>query len=173
MIENPKFWWWTRLTVDRENYYHVLKSHRVNIVPEIKIVLDSCPAYMILNILRSLFTKLVLGASELRRLQVVAGGAESELVDLPSLDPVLVSQALIRLEECSFRPLTVLRPMTTLQLVSVFTAIDQTDNLKLKTLNLSNRDYDEVPPDVLTAALVKLEETNILELPLSPAQVSS
>ena len=63
--------------------------------------------------------------------------------------------------------------MSTVQLVSAFTAIDQTNNLKLKTLNLPNKDYSQVPPEVLAAALVKLEESNILECPLSPVQVSS
>ena len=124
-----------------------------------------CPANSILSILNHLFSRLVRGESELQRL-AVAGDEGSELLNLPALDSVLVSQALVRLEECSFRRLTVsspvFRPMTTVQLVSVFTEIDQTDNLKLKTLNLSNRNYSEVPPEVLSSALVKLEETNIV-----------
>ena len=172
MIERPRFWRWTRLRVDRDNYYHVLQSDRVNIVPEIRIVVDSCPASVILNIIKDLFTNLVLGELELKRLHIAEGDG-SELVDLPSLDPVLVSQALVRLEECSFRPSTVFRPMSTVQLVSLFTAIDQTNSLKLKTLNLPNQDYSQVPPEVLAAALVRLEDTNILVSPLSPLQVSS
>ena len=159
--------------MERDNYDHVLQSGRVNMVPEIRLVVESCPAEMILSILRSLFTNLVLAEIELKRLEVITGGNGSELVCLPSLDPVLLSQALVRIEECSFRPSTVFRPLSTVQLVSVFTVIDQTNNLKLKTLNLPNKDYSQVPPEVLAAALVKLEDTNILEFPLSPVQVSS
>ena len=40
-------------------------------------------------------------------------------------------------------------------------------------MNLPNQDYSQVPSEVLAAALVKLEECNILELPLSLVQVSS
>ena len=96
MIERPQFWRLARLTVDRDNYLHVLQSDRVDIVPEIRIVVDSCPANMTLLIMNSLFTNLVLGEIEVKRLEVVVGvgGDESELVDLPSLDPVLVSQTL-------------------------------------------------------------------------------
>ena len=64
--------------MDRENYDHVLESGRVNIVREIKIVLDLCPANTILSILRDLFTRLVRGESELQRL-AVAGDEGSEL----------------------------------------------------------------------------------------------
>ena len=164
MIEQPRFWRWARLRVDRENHDHVLESGRVSIVEEINIVVDSCPPSRILNILEDLFTDVVVGDLVLKKLKVT-GGAGSELVDLPSLHPVLVSRALLRLEECSLESVNVLRPLTTAQLVSVFTAIGQTNNLKLKTLNLPNRDYNEIPPEVLAAALVKLEESNILELP--------
>ena len=132
--------------------------------------MDNCQASRILNILEDLFTDVVVGDLELKKLKVT-GGDGSELVDLPSLHPVLVSRALIMLEECSLQSLNVLKPLTTAQLVAVFTAIGETNNMKLKTLNLPNRDYNEIPPEVLAAALVKLEETNILELSLSPAHV--
>lgn len=185
VVEHTRFWKWARLTLDRENYQEVIQSlqtgqsqvhnvqkirgSRVNIVQEIRIVVTSGPANFILNIMKTLFTNLML-----KRLEVeVAESTGSELVNLPSLNPVLLSQALVRLEECSFRPFTVFRPFSTDQLVSIFTAIDQTNNLKLKTLNLPNQDYSQVPSEVLAAALVKLEECNILELPLSLVQVSS
>ena len=51
VIESPRFWRWARLRVDRDNYYHVLQSDRVNIVPEIRVVVDSCPASVILTII--------------------------------------------------------------------------------------------------------------------------
>ena len=53
------------------------------------------------------------------------------------------------------------------ELVTLFKAIDETNNLKLKALNLPNEDFSEVPPEVLAAALVKLEETDILTAPLN------
>ena len=119
-----------------------------------------------LSILQNILTAVVDGSSHLRTLQFL--GSE----DLRELDHVLLSQALIRLEECTFCE-TSSNPLTTIQLVSLFTAINQTNDLKLRVLNLPNEDYSDVSPEVLASALVKLEETDILSVPLQPEHVRS
>ena len=131
MIEKPKFWRWARLRVDKDNYQEVLQSTRVNIVGGIKISTDNFPN--ILNILENILTAVLEGHSQLKKLEVRRSQRESEIVDLSSLDPALLSQALVRLEECRFNHCS---PLSTAQLVSIFTEIEQTNNLKLKSLYL-------------------------------------
>ena len=172
MIEKAKFWRWTRVKANNKNYEEVLQSSRVNIVHEMCISPSTSHEdnRWILNILEDLLTAVQDGRSQLKNLHVT--GAGKDLVDLNSLDPVLLPKALVRLEECSFGK-NICRPLSTAQLVSVFTAIEQTNNLKLKSLNFPNGDYSGVPGEVLAAALVKLEQTNILQTELSPDQVCS
>ena len=104
VIEKPKFWSRARLVVvvDRDNYEKFLQSSRVHIVPEIKIfwVLNKMNMNG-LKILENLLTAVldVDGRSQLKRLEVAECGSK---VDLSSLDPALLSQALVRLEECRF-----------------------------------------------------------------------
>ena len=178
VIEKPKFWRWARLTVSSDNYQEVLQSLRVKIVPEIKISIYDLmishlgfviPSSSMLAVLENLFTAVVDGSSSLKTLQVM----HCSSVNLRAMDPVLLSQALIRLEECSFWEYSPDLSLSTAQLVSLFTAIDQTDDLKLRVLNLPHTDFSEVPPAVLAAALVKLEETDILSAPLRPEHVRS
>ena len=170
MIEKPKFWTWAILEVNPGNYKEVLQSRRVNIVPEIVIDLDDPDGFLTpsssLTIVEHLFAAVVDGSSHLKSLEIVY------LKDLSDLDPELLSQALIRLEECKFWGDTC-SPLSTVQLVTLFKAIDETNNLKLRALNLPNEDFSEVPPEVLAAALVKLEETDILTAPLKPEHVRS
>ena len=118
----------------------------------------------ILAILENLFAAVLNGSSHLKSLKFKC----SE--DLRALDPVLLSQALIRLEECSFWEYS-FHSLSTLQHVALFTAIDQTEDLELRVLNLPNEDISEVPPDVLGAGLVKLEETDILSTDLTHEQI--
>ena len=136
---------------DRDIYKEVLQSSRVHIVPEIKIMADTPQGRVILNILENILTAVLDGHSRLEKLDI------SENVHLSSLDPILLSQALVRLTEFRLR-----RSLSTAQLAAVFTAIEQTKALKLKNLYLANQDYSEVNIDVLAAALAKLESTDIL-----------
>ena len=118
----------------------------------------------ILEIMEFLLTAVVDGRSQLQRLAVSAHGNDKP--DLTSLDPALLSQALVRLEECHlgcFEDSNSL--LSTDQLVAVMTAIEQTDNLKLKRFYFPNEDYSQVPTDVLAAALVKLEYSTLVTSP--------
>ena len=175
MIERPKFWLWARLSVNKYNYHEVLQSRRVNLVRKIKISVNARAEKIVTNILENLLSAVLESRSQLRRLEVVRGKGADLLVDLTSLDRELLSQALVRLEEISFSD-SICGPLSTEQLVSVFTAIiEQTNNLKLRALNFPNKDYSEVPPEVLASVLVRLGDTNILQTPrvsqLSPEQV--
>ena len=139
------------MTVDRDIYKEVLQSSRVHIVWEIKIMADAPQGRVILNILKNILTAVLDGHSQLEKLDI------TDNVHLSSLDPALLSQALVRLTEFRLR-----RSLSTAQLAAVFTAIEQTKALKLKILYLANQDYSEVNIDVLAAALAKLESHNIL-----------
>ena len=208
MIEKPKFWSWTKLSVNADNYEEVLQSRRVNVVAAIEITLDSItytdestdeeesidlddsqythmPPPSILAILRNLFAAVVEGRSQLKSLTVMYSedwemdaawydGCHED-VDMTPVGPELLSQALIRLEEFILCHCVSI-DMSTAQLVALFTAIDQTEDLKLKTLYISNEDFSEVPPEVFAAALVRLGETDILRAPphlLPPEHVRS
>ena len=96
MAEKPKFWRRAKLTVNSDNYQEVLQGLRVLMVSEIEIddLDDSDDASSpILAILENLFAAVLNGSSHLKSLKFKC----SE--DLRALDPVLLSQSLIRLEE--------------------------------------------------------------------------
>ena len=120
MIEKPKFWRWARLAVDRDTCQVFLQSSRVHIVQEIKIFgdVDNSLDNRILRILDILLAAVLDGRSQLKRLEVTDCGSK---LDFPSLDPILLSQALVRLEEFNYRSCI---PLSTAQLVAVFTAIE-------------------------------------------------
>ena len=126
MIEKPKFWRWATLTLTRDDYQDSLQSSRVNIVQEIIILADICEDNININILENILTVVRDGGSHLKKLYVTCLRLD---VDLSSLDPALLSQALIRLEECW---LNNFGPLSSEQLVAVFTAIEQTNDLRLK-----------------------------------------
>ena len=169
--------------MDRDNHEPALHSDRLHIVPEIKIVtLDSWQGNF-LKVMENLLTAVLEGRSQLKKLDV---RAQSESERLLALDTALLSQAILRLEECSFSlrcsnnnrqrygPAgfslcsgsrcsdSNFRQLSTAQLVGVFTGIGQTDNLKLRSLNFPHLALLEVPEEVLVAALVRLEKTDIL-----------
>ena len=162
MIEKPKFWSWATLTLKRDDYKDALQSSRVNIVQEIIILADICEDNIYINILENILTVVRDGGSHLKKLCVTCLHLD---VDLSSLDPALLSQGLVRLEECWLNNFGLSRE----QLVAVCTAIEQTNNLKLRTLILSNLDRHnpKVPTEILAAAVLKLVETNILEIYLN------
>ena len=175
MIEKPKFWSWTSLKVDQKNIYNdkFLHSNRIHIVPEIRILVNF-NHNLISNILGKIFTAVLNNRFQLKRLTLEGHGPKIACLNLdPALDAELLSQALVMLEEFTFSSPTchIHRPFSKAQLTAVFIAIEQTNNLKLKNFYLPNRDYSEVPPEVLAAALVKLENSNIFDR-LSPDLVT-
>ena len=156
MIKKPKFWKWARLVVDADNHEEVLQSRLVNIVPGM-IFSDQND-----DILEKILTAVVEGRSQLKTIR---------LLSPTSLGPELLSQALIRLEEFSTLPIpwySTSHVLSHVQFVAVIRAIGQseTNNLKLKVLN-SPKSYAEVSPEVLAAALVRLEK---FRLPLTLEQ---
>ena len=148
------------MKVIRDNFNVVLQRSRVSIVQKILIRGYSwSDTESLKEFLEQVLTAVLNDQSELKKLEVEG----SDKVD--SLNPELLSQAVVKLEECRL----VIR-LSTAQIVSTLTAIVQTNNLKLKILDFRKKDdfdrkyisYSEIPPEVLTAAILKLEKTNIL-----------
>ena len=136
---------------------------------------------VISKILRKILTAVLDGRSHLKRLKVQAmmmSAYSKPLPNLLSLDPGLLSQALVRLEEFSFDPNRnhfedQSGTFSTVQLVSIFTAIEQTDNLKLKSLELPDWPCSNVPPELFGNALVRTETVDLGFNGVSRPQVSS
>ena len=128
------------MDMDRDNYKEFLQSNRVHVVQEIKVSVTCCPGDTFLNILENILTAVLNGRLQLKKLDVTGNLDTSVYVELPSLDPALLSQALVRLEEFSFccSYYHNCSPFSRAQLVAVFTEIEQTNNnnLKLKSLYL-------------------------------------
>ena len=143
VIEKPKFWVSVVLYVNKENQDKVTQSRRINIVPEIRL-------YTI-EVLEYLCRAVIKVEANLKRLVVSVLGR----IDL--LDPELLSQAVVRLEECHLY----LPSLSQTQIDSLFTAIQKSENLKLKMLELAHDDCSKVPPEILASALVKLEDVNV------------
>ena len=141
--------------MDKENHDEVTQSRRINIVPEIHLRSEN------IEVLEYLCRAVIEDRAKLKRL--VSWGWRR--IDL--LDPELLSQAIVRLQECCLNYIE----LSQTQMDSVFTAIQESEDLKLKILHLGIRDYSKVPPEILASALVKLEDTNILQARLSPNQV--
>ena len=155
VIEKPKFWVSVVLTVDKENHDEVTQSRRINIVPEIHLRSEN------IEVLEYLCRAVIEDRAKLKRL--VSWGWRR--IDL--LDPELLSQAIVRLQECCLNYIE----LSQTQMDSVFSAIQESEDIKLKILHLGNEDYSKVPPEILASALVKLEDTDILQARLSPNQV--
>ena len=147
--------------MDKENHDEVTQSRRINIVPEIRLRSEK------IEVLEYLCRAVKEDEAKLKRLVSTGNIYERWRVDLLRLDPELLSQAVVRLQECRLDD----KKISQTQMDSVFTAIQESEDMKLKILHLGNTDYSEVPPEILASALVKLEDTDILRERLSPNQV--
>ena len=78
------------MTVDGDNYTEFLQISRVRIVPVIKIFITCCA---IRDIFENILNALLDCRSQLKKLEIAGD------VDFLSLDPELLSQSLVRLEE--------------------------------------------------------------------------
>ena len=149
------------LNVVQENPDEVTQSRRISICPEIRLRSEN------IEILEYLCRAVIEDEAKLKRLVSTGKNDERWRVDLLRLDPELLSQAVVRLQECRLDD----EEISQTQMDSVFTAIQESEDMKLKILHLEKKDYSKVPPEILASALVKLEDTNILRARLSPNQV--
>ena len=138
VIENPKFWVSVVLTVDKENHDEVTQSRRINIVPEIHLRSEN------IEVLEYLCRAVIEDRAKLKRL--VSWGWRR----IDPLDPELLSQAIVRLQECCLNYIE----LSQTQMDSIFSAIQESEDMKLKILHLGNEDYSKVPPEILASALV-------------------
>ena len=109
-----------------------------------------CPSDIILNILENILTAVLDGRSQLKKLEVTGDLDMSVYVDLSSTDLKLLSQALVRLEEFSFRCSSDL-------ITNLFTKIANSSIMKLKRLNLRLMKCSDVPPELFAVALLRME----------------
>ena len=80
VIEQPKFWMWARLIVDRDNHEDALHSSRVHIVQEIKIItVDSWQGNFV-KIMENILTAVLDGRSHLKKLDVRAQSESERLL---------------------------------------------------------------------------------------------
>lgn len=170
--ERPKFWSNESLKVTEDNCHDVIESRRITIVPE--IWLDSVENSI--EIFEFLFRALMENRLQLKRLFYFAFYEhQPELVDLSLLEADLLSKAIVKLEEFHLSATTCMifpGELSSVQLNSIFTAIDQTQDLKLKILNIcKDLRFSEVSSDIMASAVVKLEETDILKQDLTPTQI--
>ena len=126
------------LNVVQENHDEVTQSRRINIVPEIRLRSEK------IEVLEYLCRAVIEDRAKLKRL--VSWGWRR----IDPLDPELLSQAIVRLQECCLNYIE----LSQTQMDSIFSAIQESEDMKLKILHLGNEDYSKVPPEILASALV-------------------
>ena len=119
----------------------VVSSRIIHCVPTIKIR----PPSVSLLFLQKLF--MLIADGEISQLKKISS---RYITYLSSVDPELLSQTATNLEEF------VSSDLTLPQLLSLFSKIIETEDLKLKLLDICRSDLSEVPPTLLARAAVRL-----------------
>ena len=155
-IEHPKFWVNMFMRVGYSNVSEVMESRIIKLVDKIKIgILASTTT---VEMLKKLFHAVVL--SQLPQLKIIRQFSVSSQCDLSSIDPELLSQAVLRLEEFYVEV-----KLTTDQKRAILDKIIETEELKLKRFYYE--DYtdgfpvDDISPDVVASSLVRLEDVGV------------
>ena len=138
--------------MDGTNGSEVVSSSIIHCVPTVKI----CPRKGISPSVTPLFLK--------KLFMLIAEGKISQLkkifplnADLSSVETELLSQAAINLEEFVLN----IGALALFQLQSLFTKIIETEELKLKLLDVSGSVLSEVSSDLLARAISRLEEVDL------------
>ena len=131
-----------------------IAGENLNVTPELlaetAIKLETLKAGLSIHQMEAIFTRLVSNQnSRLRRLEVFGGP-----VDLNSLDPELVSGALVKLEVVQ-HPLS--SKLSTGQVAALFSWICNSPDMRLSELYLYRKNISLVPPQVLIGAIQRLE----------------
>ena len=141
--EKPKFWRWAALRVDGTNQSAVVSSKIIHCVSTIRICTNNDVSPCFIETL----------------LMLIADGKISQLkklcpnkANLSSVDPELLSQAAVNIEELERIDCALTLP----QLLSLFSKIIESQDLKLKMLDISASVLSEVPPSVLARAALSL-----------------
>jgi len=153
VLETPKFWTKVILKVDNGNVSEVRKSKIIKLVSRIEFeVVSRNKKYL------RTFERLIRAVvnNELSQLKTITTRTTGFRYDLSSISPELLSQAVVRLEECDLND----SKLSSEQVKAVLEKIIDTEDLKLKRffcfLNLL-----KIPADLIMKASIKLEGTNV------------
>ena len=91
-------------------------------------------------------------------------------LDLSLVPPMILSKAILRLEEIYFYNETLL---TDDQVMSLFSHIADSKELRLRTLHLDDNDLSLLPAELISDALVRLERVSLTGSHLQPDQVQA
>lgn len=144
VIEREKFWRWATLIVDRNNYQEVTETRRIQLVSGIRIEDDTYLGHILEHIAAGDFP-------QIRSLDTSNLPASNETL----LDVNVLTGTLLRLERCRMKTLTAA------QCESLFAAMLDCEDFKLKTLYVTEGEFSGVPLNILIDGLIKLEDTNI------------
>ena len=153
VLETPKFWTKMRLRVDNGNVSEVMKSKIIKLVSGIEWY-DVSQKKKNLRIIERLIRAVV--NNELSQLKTVLFQYQFRY-DLSSISPELVSQAVVRLEECDLLG----SKLSTDQARAILDKIIDTEDLKLKRFFVGRGNLREIPADLIMKASIKLEDTNV------------
>ena len=159
LLSVPKFWSWARLRITRERFDEMIES---GILTRISMLEVSCLPSAQLN-------KLYIWLAEAEDCHVKSLRVSGDLSSLPA---VTLSLAVARMEHLTFD-----RAVASInQLDKIFSLLSQWEKLNLKSLTIEWSDSTtpflrSLAPDLLTPALLRLEEVNLWGDCLAPHQV--
>ena len=184
VTKHPKFWTKVQVKISREDIEEKLRSDRFGVIGRVQLVEDLTLYQLKLVLIRlKNFQQKNPSPQELRLrvenkrfgvktksktvvvsfLQTISEATQLELkylsllfIDLSSVQPQVLAQAVVRVEEANLA----CTKLTDEQVSTVLTTIVNTECLTLKRLSLLGNNISPVPPDLLAQVVIKLEDPN-------------
>ena len=194
--EAPRLWAWVVLTVTQENISYmpeVLAASRLGAVKELVLthigedekLLQAVLEHQGLKKLEFVWNSLNRGGRLLspccpavrkavqKVFDSISEGCKIKILDvegniLTQLDPQILADAVCKLEDSNLN----YTKLTALQIKAIFTAISSKKNIPLKALNIGHNEM-QVRPELLSAAVTKLERLNLESSGLSSDQTGA
>jgi len=152
VVEQPRYWTWVEAALQETNFDEFFQSRRFVSLSEVGM--DSLYPEQI----KSIFNYIIESEDmHLKRLYLTGQ-------DLASVEPNILSEAVVRLEEVS---MTNLSPE---QMNCIVTAILKSDKMKLKRIDLDHQNFSLVSADILSKALIKLEYVDLYDNTILPPE---
>ena len=174
VVETPQFWTWATVTLDRSNFRQRFYSKRFRIVGGVKLEyyqdsFDFCePKRRRVDKINQKHLKTFL--TGVKKLNLTRLDADDS--DFSCLPYRLVSQVVVNMEEVSLDAVEMGYDYTFKFALAIplLTAIGRAKKLKLRKLVLGSR-LDAVPEDILSSALIRLEELEMANVHLTYLQL--
>ena len=194
--EAPRLWAWVVLTVTQENISYmpeVLAASRLQAVKELVLthigedekLLQAVLEHQGLKKLEFVWNSINRGGRLLspccpavrkavqKVIDSISEGYKIKILDvegniLTQLDPQILADAVCKLEDSNLN----YTKLTALQIKAIFTAISSKKNIPLKALNIAHNEM-QVRPELLSAAVTKLERLNLESSGLSSDQTGA